>query len=123
MASSSKKRARNMRQSQLITSIPSANNIEKMDTAIADFLLSNALPPSLSECPKLKLLIQAAKHLPIISYEWHARYSIRQPVLCNLAMIVLSKPLGIVHLRGVGKMPRRFYRPQEIGRNMVGLSR
>ena len=36
-----------------------------MDTAIADFLLSNALPPSLSECPKLKLLIQAAKHAPI----------------------------------------------------------
>jgi len=67
VASSSKKRARNMRQSQLITSIPSAsaNNIEKMDTAIADFLLSNALPPSLSECPKLKLLLQTAKHAPL----------------------------------------------------------
>lgn len=29
------------------------------------------------------------------AYEWHARYSIRHPVLCKLAMIVLSKPLGI----------------------------
>lgn len=45
VTSSSKERARNMRQSQLVTSIPSTNNIEKMDTAIADFLLSNALSP------------------------------------------------------------------------------
>ena len=35
-----------------------------MDVCIADFLLSNGLPPSLSTCPKLKLSLDAANQMP-----------------------------------------------------------
>ena len=90
----SKKQAKNMCQSQLITSIPSANSIASIDTAIADFLLSNALPPpSLSECLKLKLLIQAAKHVPL-THEPPSRQTVAGPLPNANCQTVVAKMIS-----------------------------
>ena len=54
----------NLAKSQLISTNPGNEGAATMDARFAYFVLRNSLPPSLSECPKLKLIIEGAKHLP-----------------------------------------------------------
>lgn len=79
IASSSKK-PKNHVQSKLVTTNPGKEGVATMDVRIADFLLSNGLPPSLSECPKLKLVIEGAKHIPN-SYKPPSRQLVAGPLL------------------------------------------
>ena len=50
-SSSNKKKAKNTIQSMLVTTKPGREGTTRMDVCIADFLLSNGLPPLLSTCP------------------------------------------------------------------------
>ena len=52
---SSFKKPKNHVQSTLVTTNPGNEGVVTMDVRLADFILSNGLPPSLVECPKLKL--------------------------------------------------------------------
>ena len=58
------KKQKNFVQSQLLTTNPGTDRVALMDVRIAGFILSNGLPPSLSECPKLKLMLEQAKFVP-----------------------------------------------------------
>jgi hypothetical protein len=53
-----------MQQMMLIGTKHDPHATEWMDIAIADFILSNALPISLVECTKFHKIIQSARHIP-----------------------------------------------------------
>ena len=74
------KKPKNMTQSQLMTTNSGQEGVATMDVRISDFILSNGLPPSLSECPKLKLVLEGAKHIPN-SYKPPGRQIVAGPLL------------------------------------------
>ena len=67
------KKPKNSIQSTIILSNPGPSGAALMDVCISDFILSNALPFSISECPKLKLMLQAAKTMPSTYITPHRR--------------------------------------------------
>ena len=77
---SSFKKPKNHVQSTLVTTNPGNQGVATMDVHLADFILSNGLPPSLVECPKLKLVIEGAKHIPN-SYKPPSRQLVAGPLL------------------------------------------
>ena len=79
-SSSNKKKAKNTIQSMLVTTKPGREGTTRMDVCIADFLLSNGLPPLLSTCPMLKILLDAAKQMPA-SYKAPSRNVISKGLL------------------------------------------
>ena len=58
-----RKKPKNMRQPSL--SVPTANGVALMDVKVANFLQSNALPESLSNCPLLAAMIKQAHRVPV----------------------------------------------------------
>ena len=74
------KKQKNFVQSQLLTTNPGTDRVALMDVRIADFILSNGLPPSLSECPKLKLMLEQAKFVPN-TYKPPTRQTVAGPLL------------------------------------------
>lgn len=74
------KKQKNFVQSQLLTNNPGNEGVALMDVRIADFLLSNGLPPALSECPKLKLMVEQAKFVPN-TYKPPTRQTVAGPLL------------------------------------------
>ena len=74
------KKPKNRTQSQLMTTNSGQEGVAMMDVRIADFILSNGLPPSLSECPKLKLVLEGAKHIPKL-YKPPRRQIVAGPLL------------------------------------------
>lgn len=74
------KKQKNLVQSQLLTTNSGTEGVALMDVRIADFLLSNGLAPSLSECPKLKLMLEQAKHVPN-TYKPPTRQTVAGPLL------------------------------------------
>ena len=74
------KKPKCMVQSKLVTTNPGEAGVGAMDVAIADFILSNGLPPSLSECPKLRVVIEKAKSVPA-TYKPPSRQLVAGPLL------------------------------------------
>ena len=58
-----RKKPKNTRQPSL--SVPTANGVALMDVMVANFLQSNALPESLSDCPLLAAMIEQAHRVPL----------------------------------------------------------
>lgn len=79
-AASAFKKPKNQVQTQLVTTNPGEAGVAAMDVAIADFILSNGLPPSLSECPKLRVMLEKAKSVPA-SYKPPSRQLVAGPLL------------------------------------------
>ena len=63
----SSKKPKNLVESQLIATRSEREGAETIGARNDYFILSNGLPPSLREYPKLKLLIEGENHLP----NWH----------------------------------------------------